>query len=140
MENGGGFNLRRKCQHFFQEQDRCSAVLQPFCGNSAERIFCLQDSICSQDRFWHLIVFPRLKSCSAEILQSRFFAGQQNRQILAFDNLARKQRELEAPSLSVISTHMGAQHPSYVICISAYFDTAFINCSVWPIICACSSP
>jgi hypothetical protein len=40
------YHLKKKCQHWCQEQDRCSAVLRPFCGNSPEHIFvCRTDSI-----------------------------------------------------------------------------------------------
>ena len=76
---GGNTISRGNVSIFFQEQDICSAVLQPFCGNSAEHIFCLRDRICSQDRFPHLIVFTRLKAVLQKFCSTIVFAGQQNR-------------------------------------------------------------
>jgi hypothetical protein len=55
---GRGYHFKRKCQYWCQEQDRCSAVLRLFCGNSPEHIFCSQEGFCSQDRFLRLIIFP----------------------------------------------------------------------------------
>ncbi len=60
---GREYHLKKKCQHWCQEQDRCSAVLWQFYGNSPEHIFCLQDRFFSQDRFWHLIILP-LRGCA----------------------------------------------------------------------------
>jgi hypothetical protein len=83
----GGNTISRGNVRFFSKN---RTDVQLFCGNSAEHIFCLQDRICLQDRFWHLIIIPVFCSCSVEILQNSFlFAGQNlfGGQILTFDNL-----------------------------------------------------